>query len=152
MRRVTEPDFCPPCHEALWLQHFKRVELIDELALRCLNPQRSDSKSQDQAKLTTGEGAILDLKLVPLAQFRRLPSTMISAGESFTIEWYKDMILLHEHTNSASLPVDKSGVYEVRVEFSTSHIRRDDLGLARSNRKLAVLQAEVDRCTEVKGQ
>ncbi|KAG8965554.1 hypothetical protein FRC00_000030 [Tulasnella sp. 408] len=152
MRRVTEPDFCPPCLEALWLQHFKRVELIDELALRCLNPRGSDSKSQDQAKLTTGGRAILDLKLVPLAQFRRLPSTMISAMESFTIKWYKDMILLHEHTNSTSLPVDKSGVYEVRVEFSTSHIRRDDLGLARSNRKLAVLQAEVDGCTEVKRQ
>ncbi|KIO27039.1 hypothetical protein M407DRAFT_73808 [Tulasnella calospora MUT 4182] len=152
MRRVTEPDFCPPCLEALWLQHLKRVELIDELALSCLTPEGSGSKSQDQAKLTTGGRAILNLKLVPLAQFRRLPSAKMLARESFTIEWYKDMIRLHEHTNLTSLPVEKSGVYEVRVEFSTSHIRRDDLGLAKSSRKLAVLPAEMDSCTEVKGQ
>ncbi|KAG8927206.1 hypothetical protein FRC01_007830 [Tulasnella sp. 417] len=152
MRRVTEPDFCPPCLEALWLQHFKRVDLIDKLALRCLNPQGGGSDPPDQEMLKTGGKATLDLKLLPLAQFRRLPSTAILARESFTIEWYKDMILLPEHTNSTSLPVDESGVYEARVEFATSHIRRDDLGLAKSSRKRVVLPTEMDGCTEAEGR
>lgn len=58
---------------------------------------------------------------------------------------------LVQHTNSTSIPVDKSGVYEVRVEFSTSHIRRDVLGLAKSSRKVVVLQAEINGCSETEG-
>ncbi|KAG9019278.1 hypothetical protein FRB90_004547 [Tulasnella sp. 427] len=149
MRRVTKPNFCSPCLEELWLQHLKRVDLIDGLRLSCGGPQSERSERPHGSRSRIDGRATIELKLVPLAQFRR-PSAKIVTGETLKIEWFKDALPLDQHTNSTSLPVSGSGVYEVRATFSTPQIRKDVTGLTESSRKIAVAGLDIDDCSQAK--
>ncbi|KAG6902534.1 hypothetical protein C0995_015352 [Termitomyces sp. Mi166 len=120
MRSVITPDFCKVCIEGLWLSLLRRVNLIDDIEEGCEQGALKSSKSS-----TSGWIKTLDLKLVPLAQFREPQSR---TNESYTIKWWKDHKLLMEFTNQTRLAlndVDAIGTYSISVIFSTNEVRLD---------------------------
>lgn len=86
----------------------------------------------------------LDLKLLPLAEFREdwLLSEATSSKklpkESYSIRWYKDGTELDEYKDLTHVEMDDSGeegamgVYSIEVKFSTEEVRVDGQGLLRS--------------------
>ncbi|KAK7689832.1 hypothetical protein QCA50_006471 [Cerrena zonata] len=60
MRIVTTPNFCKACLEGLWHSLLRRVDLIDDIVTDC----------EIAPGFPTTWKRTLDLKLVPLAQFR----------------------------------------------------------------------------------
>ncbi|KAG5719244.1 hypothetical protein E4T56_gene13390 [Termitomyces sp. T112] len=120
MRLVTTPDFCKVCIEGLWLSLLRRVNLIDGINEGC---EQGASRSSESS--TSGWIKILDLKLVPLAQFREPQSRV---NESYTIKWWKDHKLLTEFTNQTRLIInglDAIGTYLINVTFATDEVRLD---------------------------
>ncbi|KAF9468663.1 IgA peptidase M64-domain-containing protein [Collybia nuda] len=114
MRIVTSPNFCKACIEGLWLSLLKNVSLIDDIQESC-------------EEHSGGWVKTLDLKLVPLAQFRA--DTMENKNEeSYTITWWKDQKILPEFTNQTRLEIagdDAVGTYAIGVKFATQEVRID---------------------------
>jgi hypothetical protein len=120
MRIVTTPNFCKVCLEGLWLSLLKRVDLIDNIHEGC--------QWEGTWKKT------LDLRLVPLADFREIP---VDVKESFSISWTKDGEVLDAFTNQTSIILedgDAVGRYVVDVKFGTEEVRvdREELLTARA--------------------
>lgn len=129
MRIVTSPNFCKACIEGLWLSLLKRVSLIDDIQESC--EQRPE-----------GPVKTLDLKLVPLAQFRA-DGAANKNGESYTITWWKDQKVLKEFTNHTRLEIagdDAVGTYAIGVKFATQEVRVDKDNLLSSGAKYEVTQ------------
>ena len=141
MRVVTTPNFCKVCLEGLWLSLLRRVDFIDSITTSCeqigVSPPRFNRN--------------VDLKLVPLAQFRvsshdekqrqKLPR------ETYSIRWFKDGARLEEFDDKTHVEVDDedgqgAGVYSVEVKFTTDEVRVDRDGLLRSGTDFIV----VDQC------
>lgn len=117
MRAVTKPNFCKVCLEGLWLSLLKRVDLIDDIQTSC-------SRDASDALHTT-----LDLKLVPLADFRDDP---VDVKESIEISWAKDGLNIAACANTTHCTVyneDAVGSYGVTVSFETEEVRVDADGL-----------------------
>ncbi|KZT11793.1 uncharacterized protein LAESUDRAFT_733773 [Laetiporus sulphureus 93-53] len=120
MRLVTTPNFCKVCLEGLWLSLLRRVDLIDNLRAGCIVDENAWLKR------------ILELDLVPLAQFRE---EAVGVEESYTVTWKKDGKVLEEFANQTSISMDDAlalGTYTVDVQFSTAEVRMDKNGLLRS--------------------
>lgn len=128
MRIVTSPNFCKACIEGLWLSLLKRVSLIDDIQESC------EHRSGESVKT-------LDLKLVPLAQFRT-DATVNKSGESYTITWWKDQKVLKEFTNQTRLEIagDAVGTYAIGIKFATQEVRVDKDNLLSSGVKYEVTQ------------
>jgi len=72
---------------------------------------------------------VLDLHLVPLADFREVP---VDVKESLSISWTKDGEILGTFTNKTSITIedeDAVGRYIVDVKFATEEVRVDRAGL-----------------------
>ncbi|TCD65504.1 hypothetical protein EIP91_002552 [Steccherinum ochraceum] len=119
MRIVTTPNFCKVCLEGLWLSLLRRVDFIDSISTSC-----------DQIGVSPPRfNRVLDLKLVPLGQFR-LPADDLEAGnkipaEEYSITWYKDGEVLEEFVNQTHIEVNDGdgqgvGLYSVEVKFTTT--------------------------------
>jgi hypothetical protein len=137
MRAVTEPNFCKVCLEGLWLSLLKRVDLIDDVREGC----QWDATSESEGKWMK----TLDLQLVPLAQFRRIP---VDVQESISILWTKDGERLDAFMNKTSVILedeDAVGRYVVDVKFATEEVRVDNAGMLTAK---AVYIVERN-CTEV---
>ncbi|KAG6900638.1 hypothetical protein C0993_006742 [Termitomyces sp. T159_Od127] len=120
MRWVTTPDFCKVCIEGLWLSLLRRVNLIDGIQEGCEQGAFNANESSTSAWIK-----VLDLKLVPLAQFRERETR---AKESYTIKWWKDQKLLRDFTNQTRLALndlEAIGNYSISVTFSTDEVRLD---------------------------
>lgn len=114
MRIVTSPNFCKACIEGLWLSLLKRVDLIDDVEEAC--------ERQSGRWVKT-----IDLKLLPLAQFRADPAENKN-HESYAITWSKDKKVLKHFTNQTRLEVagnDAVGTYAIGVQFTTDEVRVD---------------------------
>lgn len=123
MRQVTTPNFCKVCIEGLWLSLLRRVNLIDDIQESC-----------------RGTVQILDLALVPLAQFRE---SLIEVQESFTITWFKDGTAFPEFTNKTRLEVDADdgpGLYTINVKYTTDEVKVDRESLLTDRLKYRVRQ------------
>ncbi|KAH8085940.1 IgA peptidase M64-domain-containing protein [Cristinia sonorae] len=132
MRIVTTPDFCKACLEGLWLSLLRRVDFIDSISASCeqigVSPPRFNR--------------VLDLSLVPLAQFRLPPEDDLQATarvpeESYTIRWFKDGAELEEFEGKTRVEVDDKdgqgvGLYTLEVMFKTEEVRIDTDGLLKS--------------------
>lgn len=113
MRAVTTPNFCKVCLEGLWLSLLRRVNLIDSI--------QEDCGYTDSGALVK----TLDIKLVPLAQFR---TNVVESKESYMISWRRNNKILHEFGNKTRLEVDGKnavGEYVVDVKFVTEEVRLD---------------------------
>lgn len=107
MRSVTTPNFCDVCKETLWLNLLKRLSLIDGISESC-----------------TSTSKVLELGVVPLAQFRQ-PGLV--EGEAYTIAWSRDGNPLPQFANQTRVELgnqDVIGSYAVVVEFSSVEIRK----------------------------
>jgi len=136
MRTVTIPNFCKVCLEGLWLSLLKRVDLIDEIHEGCQWETSSDFKGTWKKTL--------DLRLVPLAEFREIP---VDVKEKFSIFWTKDGERLDAFTNKTSVIVDNEdavGQYVVEVEFTTDEVRIDSARLLTAKAEYVVDK----KCTE----
>ena len=134
MRMVTTPNFCKVCIEALWLSLLRRVDFIDSISTSC-----------EQIGVSPPTfNRILDLKLVPLGQYR-IPKDDIknqnqpenAPKESYSIRWFKDGVRLEEFDDQTHIEVDDEdgqgvGLYTVEVKFNTEEVRVDKDGLLKS--------------------
>lgn len=127
MRKVTTPNFCKVCLEALWLALLKRLDLIDNIEERC-----------NHNKTKT-----IDLRLIPLAHLRD-NSDALDVKESLTVRWSKDGQVLEEYTNQTSIIVGVIGRYGVDVEFTTEEVKVDVDGFLKARGELLV--ENVDEC------
>ena len=115
MRAVTTPNFCKVCLEGLWHSLLRRVSLVDDIQEGCGY---------------TGSGAqvaTLDMKLVPLAQFRP-DAEENKNNERYTILWWRNGQILHEFINKTRLEIDGTnavGKYVIDVKFATDEVRVD---------------------------
>lgn len=128
MRLVTTPGFCKVCIEGLWLSLLRRVNLIDGIQEGC---EQGELKTNENS--TFGWTKTLDLKLVPLAQFR---SHQTRTQESYTIKWWKDHKLLNDFTNQTRLALndlEAIGTYSISVAFATEEVRLDKDNLLTAN-------------------
>ncbi|KAG1777226.1 IgA peptidase M64-domain-containing protein [Suillus placidus] len=122
MRSVTKPNFCKVCLEGLWLSLLKRIDLIDNFKIMC----------------GTDRHRILEVDLVPLAEFREHP---ISSEESYSIAWSKDGKVLPQFANMTHIDVDDEvGTYHIDVQFSTEEVRVDKDGLLGASRSFTVTE------------
>jgi hypothetical protein len=119
MRLVTYPNLCKACLEGLWLSLLRRVNLIDDVREECIwTPAPSPSTSGLWIRR-------LEIKLVPLAQFRLEP---VSATETLTITWSKDGQVLESLSNKTRIDIDgrvSTGTFRVDVKFATDEVRKD---------------------------
>ncbi|KII90829.1 hypothetical protein PLICRDRAFT_39431 [Plicaturopsis crispa FD-325 SS-3] len=126
MRIVTSPNFCKACTEGLWLSLLRRMELIDDVQEGC-EWHPSDNVTSHGTWTRT-----LDLKLVPLAQFRDEQDASLGEKESYEIVWKKDGKVLDAFANSTRAEVadsDGVGVFDIEVKFTTEEVRVDSDGL-----------------------
>ncbi|KAI0075088.1 hypothetical protein K474DRAFT_1600448 [Panus rudis PR-1116 ss-1] len=141
MRIVTTPNFCKACLEGLWLSLLRRVDFIDNIDTSCELTPTFPSRWK----------RTLDLKLVPLGQFR--PELVLDevklddSSEKYEIHWYKDGRALPEFDDLTHVEVDDEdgggvGIYSVEVKFTTSEVRVDPDGLLLSGGDFNI----VDRC------
>jgi hypothetical protein len=110
MRSVTVPNLCKVCLETLWINLLKDLAFVDSIKESCKQGHTSALK-------------VLELDLLPLANFRKIP---IAPKETYSITWEKDGRLLSQFTNTtrAEIEDDKSlGNYTIRVKFSTEEVR-----------------------------
>lgn len=108
MRNMTSNEFCHADKENLWLQYLARVSLIDSLSYQC-----------------HADEVVVSLDVVPLGQFRSPPAT---DGEEFTCSWTKDGVSQPDLDNKFKFALPRgeaSGMYEVKVHFSTPEVRSD---------------------------
>lgn len=135
MRIVTTPNFCKACLEGLWLSLLRRVDFIDDVVANC----------EIAPGYPTAWKRTLDLKLVPLAQFRDTPD--LHLAETYSIIWSKDGEILDNFQDKTRVEVDDTdgegvGVYSVEVRFRTEEVKKDPDGLLFSGGDFNV----VDRC------
>jgi hypothetical protein len=72
---------------------------------------------------------VVDLQLLPLAQFR---TESITPKESYTVKWKKDGRTIREFTNQTRLEVDGGdavGRWTVMIKFATEEVRVNDARL-----------------------
>lgn len=123
MRQVPTPNFCKVCREGLWMSLLRRVDLVDHTIVSC----HHDFETK-KSKTT------IDLKLVPLGQFRE---GSMFPGEGYTITWSKDGQILDEFTNKTHLEGSPdSSTYTVDVKFATEEVRVDKDGLLTSRKDI----------------
>jgi hypothetical protein len=135
MRAVTVPHFCAVCRESLWLQLLKRVDLIDGIDESCeWHPDEEANRDLTNSVHPQAEKGywtkIIDLKLVPLAQFR---ASGIGYAESYSIVWSKSGHALPHFENQTRLEIREEELgpvnsIEVEVAFATEEVRKDPEG------------------------
>ncbi|KAF7972035.1 hypothetical protein HWV62_19259 [Athelia sp. TMB] len=134
MRAVTTPNLCKVCLEGLWHSLLKRVDLIDDITDVCLIHKGS-----------AGWSRTLELRLLPLAQFREAPSL---SSESYSIIWRKDGILLDEYKNKTRLSFPDGGakgIYAVEVELTTEDVKIDKDNLLTAKAEYTIDTSCVDK-------
>ncbi|KAF9524098.1 IgA peptidase M64-domain-containing protein [Crepidotus variabilis] len=112
MRNVTVPQLCKSCMETLWNNFLGNISLVDNITESC-----------------TGTQKVLDLHLLPLAQFRGIP---VTPKEAYTITWKKGGEPLENFKNQTRVLVDGDeaiGTYSIHVKFSTEEVRKPSSGL-----------------------
>ncbi|EDR13209.1 uncharacterized protein LACBIDRAFT_230303, partial [Laccaria bicolor S238N-H82] len=118
MRVVTSPHFCKVCMEGLWLSLLGHIDLINDIGIGQCEQQSSGSWTR-----------VVDLQLLPLAQFR---TESITSKESYIVKWKKDGRTIREFTNQTKLEVDGGdavGRWTVMIKFATEEVRVDDARL-----------------------
>ncbi|KIK69982.1 hypothetical protein GYMLUDRAFT_34387 [Collybiopsis luxurians FD-317 M1] len=159
MRIVTTPNFCSACLEGLWHALLSRVSLIDDLIVEVGTHQK--------AKANAVNPAVVEVKLVPLAQFRLMDSIFelnmserkpeetlqaLAKSESYTIIWSRNGVILPEFENRTRIeaedidvnlqrmtnPEVTRSVYAVDVLFQTPEVRVDKEGHLRDRREVQV--------------
>ncbi|KZT34453.1 hypothetical protein SISSUDRAFT_1115124 [Sistotremastrum suecicum HHB10207 ss-3] len=125
MRSVTLPNFCSPCLEGLWLSLLRRVDLIDEVTLKCVPSKHSESSLLEIA-----------LDLLPLAHLREdAHESLKYSAEAYVIHWELNGIRQEGWDNSTVIQIPENamkgvGEFEegsvgVHVQFLTLEVRRD---------------------------
>lgn len=113
MRNMQSEDFCSVCMEGLWLKLLGRLSFTDSIT-----------------QVTQPDGTtLITLELLPLAQFRHIPS---SNEESYSIFWFDAPAggLLPEWTNSTSAIIGKDVTeFSVEIRFSTNQVQIDKDGI-----------------------
>jgi len=107
MRNMTSPVFCPVCQEAIWIQFFKRMSVIDNVTLH-----------------TSGSNVQVNLYLVPLAQARPVPIP----GETYSVNWFKNKVedvTLRNITSWTRPTTSAAGSWTVSATFVTPEVRSD---------------------------
>ncbi|EAU86114.2 hypothetical protein CC1G_07193 [Coprinopsis cinerea okayama7 len=123
MRNVVVPNFCKVCLEGLWLSLLRQLSLVDLFRASCqYNPE---SKKWFR---------LLEIVLLPLAQFRTEATRVNAPQESYTIVWKKDGAVLEEFTNQTMIAIESDesvGWYSWDLEFRTEEVRVQDGALTR---------------------
>lgn len=139
MRIVTTPNLCKACLEGLWLSLLRRVDFIDDVVSGC----------EIIPGYPTSWKRTLDLRLVPLAQFRNPGESFLAEKlhESYSIVWFKNGAILDDFKDKTHVEIDDAdgngvGVYTVEVTFKTDEVRVDPDGLLSTGGDYNV----VDRC------
>lgn len=121
MRNMSSTDFCSPCIEGMWQQLLARMSLIDDVVVT-----------------TAGSQTSINLKVVPLAQFREGGAR---PGEVYSALWRLNNVARPEFDNqfSISLPTSSArGIWSVTVSFTTPEIRHDPSGVTTSTETFVV--------------
>jgi hypothetical protein len=120
MRNMTSPYFCPVCQEAIWIQFFKRMSLIDNVTLT-----------------TTGSNTQVSLALVKVAQLRPVPIK----GESFLVNWFKNNVedtTLRNITQWTRPTATAAGSWRVTAKFITPEVRSDPSNLLTATKAFTI--------------
>jgi len=120
MRNMTSRNFCVVCQENNWHQFFRRMTLIDNLAVTY-----------------PGANATVVLTPVPLAQFRPTPIL----GERYLVTWIRNGLVDPTIGNifSWSRPrASVTGNWVVNVEFQTPEVRVDTSNLLKATRSFTI--------------
>ncbi|TDL28252.1 hypothetical protein BD410DRAFT_782226 [Rickenella mellea] len=117
MRTVTSPNFCEVCVEGLWLSLLERVDLIDDVQTRCHMAHSGVVQR------------MIDVSLVPLAQYRANDGGTGGNHEAYVVKWSTDGRELPMFENQTTIAVDNlPGSYTVEVHFITDEVRLDPYG------------------------
>jgi hypothetical protein len=144
MRRVTSPNFCPPCIEGLWRSLLRRVSLIDGMSSGSHGPDAHSDQNH----------TYIELHLLPLAQFRETNIFSEPLKESFSITYSRlgNGNVIHKFQNSTNFFINDDEVriwFHVEIEFHTDEVRSDPDGLLRTSLFFVVLGNFEDQ-TELK--
>ncbi|PVF99488.1 hypothetical protein CPB86DRAFT_756598 [Serendipita vermifera] len=123
MRQVVLPHFCKPCTEGLWLQLFKRIQIIDQIEII------SDVDS---------ENVFIKATPLPIGQFRREESPKI---ESMAIQWSLNGTKISRYDNQTQffMPRDQAvGFWELSAQFYTEEVKSDPRNYLNVSRAFSV--------------
>lgn len=112
MRNMTSPNFCDVCYENMWLQFFKTVSAIENIALSC-----------DASEI------LFSLETLGIGQFRQPPIP----GEILTAQWFKEGVhqpSLDDNFSFSLNPLEAEGDWTARVSFKSDEIRYDPENLS----------------------
>jgi hypothetical protein len=107
MRNMTSPVFCPICQEAIWIQFFKRMSVIDNVTVTA-----------------AGSNTQVALSLLQVGPFRPVPIP----GETYYIVWSRNNAEVKNYENVTQwtqTTVSASGSWKVVVQFITREVRSD---------------------------
>jgi len=120
MRNMSSPVFCPICQEAIWIQFFKRISVIDNVTLT-----------------TAGSNTQVSLALVQVAQLR--PTPII--GESFLVNWFRNNaedLTLRNITQFTRPTASATGSWRVTAQFITPEVRSDPSKLLTASKTFTI--------------
>ena len=108
------------CVEGLWLELLSRVNLIDDISLRC----SLDTFSSAQR--------VINLHLVDLLRNKE-------ARAAYGVKWMRDGMELVQFANQTSISVESERVtFTVHVQFFTEEVRIDPLDYLQSTVEINV--------------
>eukprot|EP00026_Physarum_polycephalum_P006276 Phypoly_transcript_06318.p1 GENE.Phypoly_transcript_06318~~Phypoly_transcript_06318.p1 ORF type:complete len:311 (+),score=22.42 Phypoly_transcript_06318:833-1765(+) len=120
MRNMTSSVFCPICQEAIWIQFFKRMSLIDNVTLT-----------------TSGSNTQVNLGLVQLAELRPIPVK----GEAYSVNWFRNNVedvTLRNITQWTRPTTIAAGNWRVSAKFITPEVRSDPNNLLTATKTFTI--------------
>ncbi|KAI0204293.1 IgA peptidase M64-domain-containing protein [Astrocystis sublimbata] len=126
MRNIYSPDYCSACLEGMWLNLLEPLSLIDNITQTAQTAQPNGSTK-------------VDLTLLPLAEFRKIPNPH---QEAYTITWYgnEEDVVLEQWSNSTSATLEPGiAEFTVEVRFSSEQIRVDKKGTLVEKKRYMVI-------------
>merc|ERR1740120_358605 len=106
----------------MWQQFFMRMTLIDAVDVS-----------------TNADQVTVELKAVPLAQFRETPVPGLT--ESYTVAWSKDGEVqshLADRWTFTGIEAELEGNWDVELKFTTSEVRSDPTNLLTATKSFAL--------------
>ncbi|KAF9429290.1 hypothetical protein BGZ76_001536 [Entomortierella beljakovae] len=130
MRNMSSTEFCSVCKEGLWHRLLSKASLLDEINVDC---ETDDVNHNEIASYG------VDVKLIPLGQFREDPSKRVG-DESYSIRWFRNGAEQPEFNDKTKIQLDASeeGIWEIKVEYQTPEVRRDPRGLLKASKVFVV--------------
>lgn len=113
------------CVEGLWLELLSRVNLIDDISLRC------------SLDTFTSARRVINLHLVDLLQNKE-------ARAAYGVKWMRDGMELVQFANQTSISVESErATFTVHVQFFTEEVKIDPLGYLQSTVEIDVPQCNL---------